>query len=141
MRKWLGFIGGFFAVTLVTGCVKYHVGGEFVGSGQTFFGSVIVSFDRGSIDVASADGSVTCEGSSKVISRPSLFVDTGGAGEASATCSDGRTIKVDFIQTSETGGHGQGIDSDGKEIWLVYSTSEKTIASKVRQRQLDNLVK
>ncbi|CCQ72267.1 protein of unknown function [Magnetospira sp. QH-2] len=141
MSKAYTFIAMLSLSAMLSGCLKYHIGGEFESTGQQFFGSVTVTMDHGSIDVATADGSVTCSGSSGVTSRPSLYVNTGATGEAEATCSDGRTFKVDFVQTSEAGGHGQGIDNEGNVVWVIFSRSANSVESKVRQRQLDKLVK
>jgi len=127
-------------IFLLGGCAQYNIAGQFEDTGEVFTGNVIVSFDQGSIDVATEDGSVTCSGSSTITSRPSLYTDIGGQGTADALCSDGRTFKVDFIQTTSDGGHGQGIDSTGNVISLFFDKSVDTAKTRLKQKQLDALV-
>ncbi len=125
---------------ILGGCANYNIAGQFEDTGQVFIGNVIVSFDQGSINVATEDGSVTCSGSSRITSRPSLHTDIGGQGTANAKCSDGRTFKVDFIQTTSGGGHGQGIDNLGNVVTLFFDKSVDTARSRLKQKQLDALV-
>lgn len=130
-------LGGIF---FLGGCANYNIAGQFEDTGQVFTGNVIVSFDQGSIDVVTLDGSVTCSGYSRLTSRPSLYTDVGGQGTADAECSDGRTFKVDFIQTTASGGHGQGIDNLGNIVSLFFDKSGDAAKSRLKQKQLDALV-
>lgn len=126
----------------VAGCTEtYAVAGLFEMGGQAFYGTVNVGMSQsGTIDVASADGRVTCTGESKVTQLPSGFSYIGAQGSAQALCNDGRSFKVDFIQTTETGGRGQGIDSQGNIVQLYYDMSGGLARSMLDQHRLNALV-
>lgn len=132
------------AVGLVAlgGCAQYNVAGQFEDTGQAFYGTVSVfGSGSGSIAVASADGALTCTGHSALTERPS-FSDTAGAkGVATAQCTDGTSFKVDFIQTTSSGGYGQGISSTGSVVKLFFDTSKAVAEGKLDHTRLDQLVK
>lgn len=125
----------------LSGCAIYNVAGTFEDTGQAFYGTVTVSMDQGSVNVVSADGKVSCDGTSTVTKRPSYYANVGGQGRAEATCTDGRTFKVDFIQTTPSGGHGKGIDSNGSIVNLYFDKSAEVLRSRMAVEKLDRLVK
>lgn len=123
------------------GCAVYTVAGQFEGSGRAFLGEVTVSVtDSGTLKVQSEDGLLQCTGDTQVTKRGSLMSNVGAQGRGQATCNDGRTFKVDFVQTSESGGHGQGIDSQGNIVVLFFDTSETAARARLDQARLDALV-
>ena len=126
----------------LSGCMStYTVAGQFEGSGQAFFGTVTVGMGQsGALDVSSADGRVKCTGASQVMKIPSGFSLVGGQGAATATCTDGRTFKVDFVQTSESGGHGQGIDDRGSVVQIYFDTSDGLARSQLDQHRINTLI-
>lgn len=125
------------------GCsITYNIAGEFEGGGQAFYGTVSVMIgDTGTIEVATLDGSLTCKGTSQVTKRPSEFTLVGVQGTATAKCNDGRTFKIDFIQTGESGGHGRGLDSQGKIVKLFFDKSEMAARSRMKINRLDAIIK
>lgn len=119
----------------------YSVAGQFEDSGQTFFGNVTVSpVDIGLLEVATPDGLVTCSGDTRVTKRGSLMSNVGAQGHAIATCNNGRSFKIDFIQTSESGGHGQGIDDHGHIVKIYFDMSSSVVRGRLDQDRLDTLV-
>lgn len=125
----------------LTGCIQYQVAGLFEGDGRVFVGTVTVSMGHGgSIDVTSLDGSLHCKGSSQVTKKPSGSSGVGAQGHAEATCNDGTSFKIDFFQSSETGGSGQGIDSNGDIVTLFFDTSEGTVRTRMDQQRLNSLI-
>jgi len=120
----------------------YSVGGYFEDTNQEFAGTVVVvPFDIGTFNVATLDGTTVCSGNSHGTDRPSSFSLIGAKGYANATCTDGRTFKVDFLQTTETGGHGRGIDNQGNIVRLYFNTSSDLAASQTRREMLQKLMK
>jgi hypothetical protein len=83
---------------------------------------------------------VQCTGASKVTQLPSGFSYIGAQGSATATCNDGRTFKIDFIQTTESGGRGQGIDDRGNVVQIYFNQSEGLARSMLDQHRLNALV-
>ncbi|MGB0670836.1 MAG: hypothetical protein ACPGNT_05020 [Rhodospirillales bacterium] len=137
LRRWVGLA----ALAALVGCAHYNVAGKFEDTGQIFTGTVsVVIGDSGTVNVATLDGSVTCTGNSQVTKRPSGFTTIGGQGRASVTCNDGRTFKVDFIQTSESGGHGKGLDNQGNIVMMFFDTSEEGARSRLEVQHLNSLV-
>lgn len=135
-------VAGLVGTLALSGCISYRIAGQFEQSGTPFYGTVSVSMGgTGKIDVATLDGKVTCAGTSTVTKRPSLYSTVGGQGTATATCSDGTSFKIDFIQVRESGGHGQGIDSDGKIVKIFFDTSESRAKSNMQKYKIDSLVK
>lgn len=127
---------------VLSGCAMYSVAGEFEDSGQMFFGHAAVSpVDIGMIDVQTADGRLNCSGSTQVTRRGSLMSNVGAQGRATVTCTDGRTFKVDFIQTSESGGHGQGIDDSGRIVKMFFDMSSSTARARLEKGRLDALIR
>ncbi|PHS75182.1 MAG: hypothetical protein COB59_11725 [Rhodospirillaceae bacterium] len=125
----------------LAGCAVYNVAGQFEGTGQAFVGTVTVALgDGGSLEVTSLDGRLHCTGTSQVTKRPSGYTTVGGQGRAQATCNDGTTFKVDFIQSSESGGSGQGIDSNGQIVTLFFDKSEGMARTRMNRQRLDALV-
>jgi len=129
------------ALTL-SGCVSmYNVAGQFEDNGQPFFGTVTVfPTESGTLSITSQDGQIHCSGSSQVTKMSSSFSLIGTQGRATALCNDGRTFKIDFIQTSETGGHGQGIDTKGTIIQLYFDESEGLARSQLDQHRINALI-
>lgn len=120
----------------------YVVAGLFEAGGEPFYGSVSVGVSQsGSIDVATRDGRVSCTGTSKVTQLPSGYSYIGAQGSATATCNDGRSFKVDFIQTTETGGRGQGIDDAGNIVQIYFDMSDGLARSMLDQHRLNALVR
>jgi len=130
------------ACWLLSGCALYSVAGQFEGSGEVFYGNVAVSpIDIGRLDVTTVDNRVSCSGSTQVTRRGSLMSNVGAQGRATATCNDGRTFKIDFIQTAESGGHGQGIDDRGNIVRVFFDMSSSTVRAKLDQSRIDALVR
>lgn len=127
----------------LAGCsMTYNIGGQFEDTGQPFFGKVTVTLgDSGTLDVATADGKVTCSGTSEVTKKPSGMTTVGARGRATAKCSDGRSFKVDFIQTTESGGHGKGIDSNGNIVQVFFDETEEVVQSNVQMQRLNAIIK
>lgn len=126
---------------LLGGCAMYSVAGQFENGGQPFFGQVaVLPLDMGTLDVETADGNVKCSGSTQVTKRPSLVSVIGAQGRAEATCNDGRSFKLDFVQTSESGGHGQGIDNLGNIVQVYFDMSSTAVKARLDQARLDALV-
>ncbi|MCW8914883.1 MAG: hypothetical protein OQK24_03400 [Magnetovibrio sp.] len=140
MKIWkLGLVGA--CVLSLSACASYNVAGQFEDTGTTFYGTVSVfGTSSGSINVVTADGRVTCQGRSMVTKRPSLTT-MGAQGSAEAQCSDGTSFKVDFVQGSSSGGHGQGISSTGGVVQLFFDTSKTVVKSMLEQQQLDLMVR
>lgn len=124
----------------LAGCATYSVAGHFENGGQAFLGKVSVSLDTGKLDVTSLDGSLTCSGTTHVVQQ-AFMSEVGAQGRAEATCSDGRTFKLDFIQTSTMGGSGQGIDSLGNIVQVFFDTSPVVVRTRLDQALLDDLVR
>lgn len=125
----------------LSGCALYSVAGQFEDTGQDFYGNVMVSpVDIGTLDVTTADGKIVCSGSTQVTRRGSLMSNVGAQGHASATCNDGRTFKIDFIQASESGGHGQGIDDRGNIVKVFFDMSSSAVRARLDQNRLNDLV-
>lgn len=124
----------------LAGCAQYNVAGQFEGGGQAFVGTVSVAMQTGSIEVSSLDGRLQCSGSSEVTKMPSGYTTLGAQGRATATCNDGRTFKVDFIQSNETGGSGQGIDSEGNIVTMFFDSSASMARTKLDQQRLNSLI-
>ena len=140
-RRWMGVVLVLGAQVALGGCAQYAVAGRFEGAVQPFYGRVVASLmDSGTLKVSSADGTLTCRGTTRVTQRPSMTSNIGTQGSASAACSDGRTFKVDFVQTSETGGRGQGIDDRGNIVTLFYDSSKSAAHARLDQDRLDALV-
>jgi len=119
----------------------YSVAGQFEDTGMAFYGRVTVSpVDIGMLEVKTADGSITCSGTSRVTERGSLTSNVGAQGSATATCSDGRTFKVDFMQTTEGGGHGQGIDNRGQIVKVFFDMSATSARARLDRQRLNGLV-
>lgn len=126
---------------IISGCALYSVAGQFEESGVMFYGNVAVSpVDIGTLEVSTADGLITCSGRTQVTKRGSMMSNVGAQGRASATCSDGRTFKIDFIQTSESGGHGQGIDDGGSIVKIFFDSSSSAVRARLDQDRLNTLV-
>ena len=131
-------VGG---LIILGGCAQYHIAGHFEDTRQQFFGFVSVSMgDSGTLEAKTKDGTVTCKGTTQVTKRPSGYTTIGGRGAAQAKCSDGRTFKVDFVQTQETGGHGQGLDSNGRIVRVFFDTSQDGANARLKKNLLDKLV-
>jgi len=130
------------SIFALAGCMNtYNVAGQFEGNGQVFFGTVTVGMGQsGTLQVSSADGLVQCTGTSQVTKVPSGFSLVGGQGNATAACNDGRTFKVDFVQTLETGGHGQGIDDGGSVVQIYFDNSDGLARSMLDQHRINNLI-
>lgn len=130
------------SVLALSGCMSsYTVAGKFESSGQAFFGTVSVGMGQsGSLDVSSADGRLRCTGASRVTKVPSGLSLVGGQGSATATCTDGSTFKIDFVQTSESGGHGQGIDDRGAVVQIYFDTSAGLARSQLDQHRINTLI-
>lgn len=126
----------------LTACTEsYVVAGLFEAGGEPFFGTVSVGVGQsGTLQVATRDGRVQCSGASKVTQLPSGFSYIGAQGSASATCNNGRSFKVDFIQTSESGGRGQGIDDAGHIVQIYFDMSDGFARSMLDQHRLNALV-
>ena len=119
----------------------YAVAGLFEAGGEPFFGSVGVGMGQsGGIKVATRDGRVQCSGTSKVTQLPSGYSYIGAQGSATATCNNGRSFKIDFIQTSETGGRGHGIDDAGAIVQIYFDMSDGLARSMLDQHRLNALV-
>ncbi|MFC1673297.1 hypothetical protein ACFL12_03995 [Pseudomonadota bacterium] len=140
MRCCKGLVVG--AALILGACTNtYHISGMFEGSTQVFQGTVSVGLGQsGSLDVSSVDGAVQCTGTSEVTQLPSGYSTIGAQGIAEATCTDGRSFKVDFVQTRSSGGHGQGIDNAGRIVQLYFDMSEGTVQSMLERHQLNTLV-
>lgn len=135
-------IGAVVAIVGLSGCASYTIGGTFEDTGQPFMGDVTIMIgDIGLIKVATVDGKVTCEGDSRVTSRPSGYTTVGAHGTASAKCDDGRSFKVDFIQTEASGGIGKGIDSNGNIVKVYFDRSEEVVEDQLKMERLNNLIK
>lgn len=135
------------AVTMMTlslaGCsVTYGVAGVFENSGQAFTGTVslVAGGQTGTINLSSLDGLVQCTGESQVTKMPSGYTTIGAQGRAAATCNDGRTFKVDFTQSSESGGNGQGIDSNGDIVKIYFDKTPGLARSRMDQQRLNSLI-
>jgi|GEM_PF-1687196 len=129
------------AVMTLSGCAMYSVAGQFENGGDPFFGHVaVLPGDMGTLDVSTLDGKVKCSGSTQVTKRPSLLSVIGAQGRAEATCTDGRSFKLDFVQTSESGGNGQGIDSQGNIVQVYFDTSSSAVRARLDQARIDALV-
>jgi len=130
------------ALMMLSGCAMYSVAGQFENGGQAFFGHVaVLPGDMGTLDVTTVDGKIKCTGNTQVTKRPSLLSVTGAQGRADATCTDGRTFKLDFVQTSESGGHGQGIDNQGNILQVYFDTSSTAVRARLDQARIDALVR
>ncbi|MEG3619411.1 hypothetical protein V5T82_13165 [Magnetovibrio sp. PR-2] len=139
--KFVNIFGLVLTSAVLSACAQYSVGGTFEGTGQQFFGEVtVMPGDIGTIKIETLDGSVACDGTSRVTSRASLMTVVGAQGMATAECTDGSSFKVDFIQTTESGGHGQGISSNGSIIKLNFNTSNAVVRSSLEMDQLDALI-
>ena len=126
----------------LSGCAQYNVAGQFEDTGKDFYGSVtVLGSGSGSISVASLDGLISCTGSSRLTERPTLRDTSGAKGVATAQCSDGTSFKVDFIQTTSSGGYGQGISSTGSVVKLYFDTSKAVAKGKLDHTRLNQLVK
>jgi len=131
-----------FSVVGLAGCAQYNVAGQFENDGQPFVGTVKVSVgNAGTIDISSLDGRFHCSGTSQVTKQPSGYTAIGAQGRAEATCNDGRAFKVDFIQSTESGGSGQGIDSNGNIVSLFFDESAGLAQSMLKQQRLNSLIK
>lgn len=135
----LGVVGG---LLLMTGCTQtYAVAGLFEGGGQVFHGTVSVGMSQsGTLEVSSDDGRMHCSGQSEVGKLPSGYSYIGAQGSATATCSDGRQFKIDFIQSTESGGRGQGIDDRGNIVQIYFDRSDGLARSMMDQHRLNALV-
>jgi len=126
---------------LLCSCAMYSVAGQFENGGGAFFGHVaVLPLDMGTLDVETADGTIKCSGSTQVTKRPSLVSIIGAQGRAEAACNDGRTFKLDFVQTTESGGHGQGIDNLGNIVQVYFDMSGPAVRARLDQARLDALV-
>lgn len=134
---------GLILLIFLSACTQsYSVFGQFEGSGDTFFGTVSAGMSQsGTINVSTRDGSVKCTGTSEVMKLPSGYSSIGAQGRAMATCSDGRSFKVDFIQNTESGGRGQGIDSRGEIVQIFFDLSDGLAQSMLNQHLLNTLIK
>ena len=121
---------------LLSGCAYYKVGAVFEEGGQPFYGSATVPVGGfGTMEAVSEDGTVKCTGKTAVTKRP-VFAKTGAQGYAEGTCDDGRTFKIDFIQTTESGGYGTGLDGEGNIIRMQFDSSETLVRSRLRNERL-----
>jgi len=136
-------VGGLILLPFLAACTQsYVVSGQFEGSGDTFFGTVTTGVSQsGTLNVSTRDGSVQCTGASEVTKLPSGYSAIGAQGSATATCSDGRSFKVDFIQDTESGGRGQGIDSQGMIVQIFFDLSDGLARSMLNQHRLNTLIK
>lgn len=127
---------------LLAGCTEtYAVAGLFEVGNDPFFGSVSVGMGQsGTLEIASQSGRVQCTGGSKVMQLPSSYSYNGAQGNATAICNDGRSFKIDFIQTTESGGRGQGVDDQGNVILIYFDQSEGLARSMLDQHRLNALV-
>lgn len=133
-----GIVSG---LVVLGGCAQYHIAGHFEDTRQQFAGNVTVAIgDSGTLEAKTKDGKVTCKGTTQVTKRPSGYTKIGARGAATAKCSDGRTFKIDFIQTQESGGHGQGLDSNGRIVQVFFDMSQDAADARLRKRLLDKLV-
>lgn len=140
--KGKAFLAAMAVVGLLSGCTTYKVGAMFEEGGQPYYGDVMVMIgDAGEITLTSEDGKIECKGATQVTQRPSMFTTLGGRGHAEGRCTDGRTFKVDFVQTRERGGNGRGITGDGKVVRVFFDTSMEVIRSEMKLDNLKNLVK
>lgn len=135
-------IGALAALPVLGACTEtYGVAGLFEAGGAPFFGTVSVGVSQGgTIEVITADGRVRCSGASKVTKLPLGYSYIGAQGSASATCNDGSSFKIDFIQNTETGGRGQGIDDQGNIVQIYFDLSDGMARSMLDQHRLDVLV-
>ncbi len=146
MSLWLrrGLVVGLVAglPAALSGCAQYSVAGQFEDTGELFFGAAAVSLtDAGTLEIATANGRTTCTGATRVSTRAALTSNSGIHGSANARCNDGRTFKVDFIQTSHSGGHGQGIDDRGNVVRIFFDTSSDAVRARLDKSRLDNLIR
>jgi len=131
-----------FSTLSLAACAEYNVAGQFENGGQPFVGNVVVSWaNSGTININSLDGRIQCTGTSHVTKQPSGYTGMGAQGYATALCNDGRTFKIDFIQSSDSGGHGQGIDSNGNIVQMYFDKSKSMALSKMDQQRLNALIK
>lgn len=129
----LGLSGFFLAGCMVT----YDIAGYFENSPETFAGTVSVSMtDTGRVYVANDKGDLICEGTSKVIERPSSFSAIGGRAVAEAKCNDGRTFKAEVLQDKQTGGSGQGLDDRGNVVKVFFDRSKQVAVSSAERERL-----
>ncbi len=130
------------SMIVLTGCTTYRIGAVFEDGGQPYFGEAMVMIgDGGSLTLTSEDGTVECKGVTQATARPSMYSTVGGRGHAEGKCSDGRTFKVDFVQTRARGGSGRGIASDGSIVKVYFDASEDVVRSQLQLDRLNSLVK
>ena len=129
-------------LVVLAGCSQsYAVAGLFEGGGPIFHGTVSVSMGQsGSLEIHSPDGRIHCTGESHIGKLPSGYSVIGAQGSATATCNDGRRFKIDFIQSSTTGGRGQGIDDRGNIVQIYFDRSDGLARSLLDQHRLNALV-
>jgi len=130
-----------FAGLLLAGCsITYDIAGYFENSPDTFAGTVSVNMaDSGRVAVANDKGDLTCEGTSKVIERPSGFSTIGARAVAEAKCNDGRTFKAEVIQDRDSGGSGQGLDDKGNVVKVFFDRSRQVAVSTAERERLRDL--
>lgn len=139
-----GLKNGFlWAVTIasVSACASYRIGATFEDGGRPYFGEVSVMMGGGgTVDLQSEDGRNICKGATQIVERP-YGTTIGARGHAEGKCTDGRTFKVDFVQTRSRGGSGRGIASDGSIVKVYFDASGDVVRSQMKLDHLNSLVK
>lgn len=64
----------------------------------------------------------------------------GAQGLITADCSNGRTLKIDFIHTAEVSGHGKGLDNQGNLVSFFFGPSTEYVGKLYKQEKLQQLV-
>lgn len=142
------------AILLLNACSSdFSVAGNFEKTGQPIYGKMAITeykellsrkaapFETGTLEIAFADGNVICKGDTDVTEFPSAYTVIGKKRASTLTCDDGRTIKIDATQTTETGGFGRGIDSKGNVIRLYYDLSSAVARARLENQTLGTMVK
>lgn len=118
------------ALLIVGSCTaKYKVVGGFDDYNEVFVGDVDHNLltGTGRIVAVGKNSSIRCEGDSMVTYIPPLAIGCAGQrGKAPMRCSDGRRIDVDWIATSCTSGHGEGVDNRGATFKFVFGLNEES---------------
>ncbi len=119
--------------------VKYMAVGSFDDFDEIFVGTVDHNLATGTAHIVAVakNSKITCEGDSMVTYIPPLSLGCAGQrGRAPMRCSDGRRVVLEWIATSCTTGHGEGIDNHGATFHFVFGLDQVTA-----ERELSELAK
>lgn len=130
----------FFITLSISGCITtYKAIGYYDEYNEVLIGEVTANLlsGGGNFKMEGEISGIKCEGGATLTYMPNKLTCVGQRGEIFGICSDGRTLKGEYILTSScTSGFGKGVDSMGNVFKFIFGLTEQE-AKKELERLLN----